>query len=460
MKTRGLYYQDIVVSIICELLSAVIAHSQILVTESGVMPIRRGDTGITFWLTVMNLKYDALNISAQMCRCCEVLSDTDTECNHMKLIPSRTERLNGRGTRNLTLIYPTLYPHQRRGTCQVDVKSVLAAAPNYVHRSKRNCPPAAETATYEDSSSSDFTPCIQPRHINFDTRVSLTSLPPLLSNYYDISEVQWKLFEDLNTSPNPSIEVCESSDLDPLDKCSPVDCAIKYAGTRSFFDRESKRCLQVPSCLSHEDAALPNKPVALTGAISGLKIVNWATLVSCQICRKLMKYSEEWSYRRLDFYISYTLMPRYLYSQAYIPISNQCRDMEHGIEMEDVTFLKYGEPSKRKRSSVEQVPTKLRCHNGKEDPNTGICVCDEGWGTYSIEEDKREPPLPVLSYQEDSSNTPLHMCTVKDIQGGPHFFLATQDLAKTMELVPGTTDKSAIVSAADTKNGNTMYNVR
>lgn len=51
---------------------------------------------------------------------------------------------------------------------------------------------------------------------------------------------------------------CKTIDMDSLDKCEPVDCQMKYLGSRSYYNRKWDRCQKVPICISDPDADLPD----------------------------------------------------------------------------------------------------------------------------------------------------------------------------------------------------------
>lgn len=79
----------------------------------------------------------------------------------------------------------------------------------------------------------------------------------LLTDYYDLAEVKWKFDLGKFLSPTLETEVCDSPDEDPMDKCLPVDCIIKYSGSRSYFDLKSRLCVKVPLCESNSNTDLP-----------------------------------------------------------------------------------------------------------------------------------------------------------------------------------------------------------
>lgn len=78
--------------------------------------------------------------------------------------------------------------------------------------------------------------------INFNTVISANHPHPVLSEYYNSKE----------------IKKCETADLDPLESCQPVNCLMKYLGSRNYFNYKWKRCQKVPLCISDPEKELPD----------------------------------------------------------------------------------------------------------------------------------------------------------------------------------------------------------
>ena len=56
----------------------------------------------------------------------------------------------------------------------------------------------------------------------------------------------------------PGSKLCDSVDLDPTKGCTPIDCQMKYLGTRSYFNKRWKRCQKVPKCVYDPEKLLPD----------------------------------------------------------------------------------------------------------------------------------------------------------------------------------------------------------
>ncbi|XP_023219454.1 uncharacterized protein LOC111621527 [Centruroides sculpturatus] len=118
----------------------------------------------------------------------------------MQLIGGEKGELKHGDTRNLTLMYPNLYLHDRKGSCQVVISS--------------------------ERDKIEYT-------INFDT---------LLYHYL----------------ANEELKECSSVDENPLNDCLPAICLIKYSGKRNFFNRTTRRCQKVAECFPDEEGDLPD----------------------------------------------------------------------------------------------------------------------------------------------------------------------------------------------------------
>ncbi|XP_069695316.1 uncharacterized protein [Periplaneta americana] len=192
------------------------------------------------------------------------------------------------------------YPHNRLGFCIVSV-------------------------WYRRSSTRD-TADVSHR-ISFDTHVSRTVVPPVLKDYYKLDEVK----------------KCTSIDLDPLDSCLPVNCHMKYAGSRNYYDSKWQRCRKVPTCISDDTKELPDV--------------------------------------------------------AYAPTSNTCKDLEAAITDEDLHVLAHGVIDSSWRSGPAPHITNMRCHHGHMDNTTGFCVCDEGWTSSSDQFNPSTSPYHMCTMQ-------------------------------------------------------------
>ncbi|XP_035214763.1 uncharacterized protein LOC118188433 [Stegodyphus dumicola] len=128
----------------------------------------------------------------------------------MQLFGVDVGELYPQDTRNLTLLYPNLYLHNRVGRCDMEIM---------------------------DAKNRKMT-----RKVEFDTTlIKLGGLiPRLLQNYYN---------------PREMID-CKSTDEDPLNACQPYPCLVRYDGTRNMYNHTTKRCEQIPKCIPETEKDL------------------------------------------------------------------------------------------------------------------------------------------------------------------------------------------------------------
>ncbi|XP_011306988.1 uncharacterized protein [Fopius arisanus] len=199
-------------SIILTIVIASSANASIRVTNSGVRSIDRLDVGMIFFVELVNEGKQEVAVASRMIGCCEIVTIDDIECEHIQLIGD-VVAVEAQGIRNVTLIWPTLYLHERRGECAVSL-------------SFGNDGDEVEEVR---------------RKIHFNTMVTGKN-PSVLAEYYDAVDVR----------------ECQSPDQDPLDACHPVNCQVKYNGKRSYFNRELQMCQSVPICIADANKELPD----------------------------------------------------------------------------------------------------------------------------------------------------------------------------------------------------------
>ncbi|KAG8252390.1 uncharacterized protein LOC124365224 isoform X1 [Homalodisca vitripennis] len=203
------------------------------ILDAGLLPVVKDHIGIHFFVTVINRGPEATEVEVTMVQCCEEFPGSSTECSHIHLIPE-TRILDVGKTRNFTLIYPTLYPYNRRGECLLSVHYMTSC-----NRSKE-----------------------ARQHIAFDTTLSDDNVKCHV----------------LRGFPGYVMEqpLCKSYDEDALDSCKMVDCHKKYFGLRSYFNRGTRVCEPVPACLPSKRRGMPdtvydvtvNRCADMTGCLS------------------------------------------------------------------------------------------------------------------------------------------------------------------------------------------------
>ncbi|XP_046677144.1 uncharacterized protein LOC124365224 isoform X2 [Homalodisca vitripennis] len=214
------------------------------ILDAGLLPVVKDHIGIHFFVTVINRGPEATEVEVTMVQCCEEFPGSSTECSHIHLIPE-TRILDVGKTRNFTLIYPTLYPYNRRGECLLSVHYMTSC-----NRSKE-----------------------ARQHIAFDTTLSDDNVKCHV----------------LRGFPGYVMEqpLCKSYDEDALDSCKMVDCHKKYFGLRSYFNRGTRVCEPVPACLPSKRRGMPdtvydvtvNRCADMTGCLSTCLMLTWSPSV-------------------------------------------------------------------------------------------------------------------------------------------------------------------------------------
>lgn len=188
---------------------------RVVLTSKGILPVGKKHIGLSFYVDVDNQSDEEVSLSTKMLQCCELITEDDNDCTHMHLVGGQMGDLAPGLTRKITLIYVTLYPYNRKGSCNIAV---------YYKSPRHKTGIALKT------------------EILFDTLVTNDVTPTALRDFYDPSK----------------ITLCDSPDQDPLYKCRAVNCHWKYGGARSFFNNMTQRCEQVPRCETNLDAELPD----------------------------------------------------------------------------------------------------------------------------------------------------------------------------------------------------------
>lgn len=175
----------------------------ISVKDMGVAELKKGDVAMIFYVTVSNTGHEPVRLSVNSTRCCQLISKDDEDCESMKIFGGDMGPLFPQDSRNLTLLYVNLYPHNRQGSCEVLIA--------------------------DDKGRSIA------QHIPFNTTLvtgKIAHVPRLLESYYDPETLQ----------------ICDSIDHDPLNDCRPYICDIRYDGVRSLYNYATKRCEKIPDC--------------------------------------------------------------------------------------------------------------------------------------------------------------------------------------------------------------------
>ncbi|CAH1401380.1 unnamed protein product [Nezara viridula] len=258
-----------------------------------MLPVKDAELGFSLFVTVHNVGQGPVQIMTRPVQCCEVITSSVTDCKSIKLMGGFMGTLKAGMYINASWTYPTLYEYNRRGECVLDLWW---------------------RDSYNRTDSKRFT-------IPFDT--------------YIVHEIPWYMKDSYKKANQLLNKRCDSPDLDVLDNCLPVDCHMKYDGTKNYFSWSELLCVPTPTCYSDPEKELPDV--------------------------------------------------------GYSPYCNLCTDLESPVGEEDMGFLlrptvnmDVFETMARKK--VVEYHT-LRCHHGYMDPELAWCVCDPAWSSAEVPED-------------------------------------------------------------------------
>lgn len=190
-----------------------VISSPIKVLEKGILPLEPHSVAIQFFLDLENDdKLECCYLHNQANRCC-VYDIGEIDCESMKLIGKHDDVLKPKDRKTYLFFYVTMFQLNHEGYCTFDL----------VHRCGRTSSKNEEI------------------RIPFDTRLQKKQTQHLLQNF---------ILE--------KISKCKSVDEDPLNKCRPVNCDFKYAGTKPFFNNDTRRCIEAVKCFANPFKSLPN----------------------------------------------------------------------------------------------------------------------------------------------------------------------------------------------------------
>ncbi|XP_073994480.1 uncharacterized protein isoform X2 [Rhodnius prolixus] len=185
-------------------------RKDIVIKSAGLLPIEPLDVGFSIYVTILNIGGSPVHVVSKMIECCEALSDDETDCSFMHLMGGNMGFVPSNSTRNVTLVFPNMYPYNRRGDCLIAVW----------YRNKFNLTAEVRASVAFDTYRRQTIDSAKERH--------------LLSR------------------------TCISPDLDPLDNCRPVDCHQKYNGEKPYFSRIRNKCIASPACYADPNKNMPD----------------------------------------------------------------------------------------------------------------------------------------------------------------------------------------------------------
>jgi len=177
------------------------------VENSGINPVDEEDVGIRFFLTVGNNVDKTIVVKkAHNPDCCWTVTEDDKDCESMVLFGGFPAEIKKASTKNITYVFPNMYPLDRIGSCNFHLKEPDGKA--IVHK------------------------------VPFNTSTT---------------EVTGSWMEELFKGGAKVWKQCDSVDMNWRNSCHPYDCTKKYNGFRSFYRQDKKRCEPVTQCLTKLD---------------------------------------------------------------------------------------------------------------------------------------------------------------------------------------------------------------
>nr|XP_014272619.1 uncharacterized protein LOC106678557 [Halyomorpha halys] len=181
-----------------------------------MMPVKDAELGFSLFVTVHNVGLGAIQIMTRPVQCCEVITPSLSDCKSIKLMGGFMGTIRPGQYINASWTYPTLYEYNRRGECVLDLWW---------------------KDHYNRTDTKRFT-------IPFDT--------------YVMHAVPWYMKDDYKKADKLLNKRCDSPDLDVLENCLPVDCHMKYDGTKNYFNWKDLLCVPSPTCYANPHRDLPD----------------------------------------------------------------------------------------------------------------------------------------------------------------------------------------------------------
>ncbi|KOB70623.1 hypothetical protein OBRU01_14913 [Operophtera brumata] len=183
------------------------------VLDKGILPLEMNSVAIQFYLDIENEdKLDSCELRSRPKMCC-LSNNEDIDCDIMEVYGDYYDVLKPKYRNTFLYIYPTTAQHDKVGYCSFILEHRCGSRKN-----KR-----------------------ESVRISFDTRLKKKS--------------QYLLRKYTN---GKIITPCESLDQDSLNKCSPVNCDVKYSGSRPFYDISLEKCVKTVECLTDPEQEMPD----------------------------------------------------------------------------------------------------------------------------------------------------------------------------------------------------------
>lgn len=197
-----LYYPILFYQVICTL----------TIADKGISPLQKNSIAIQFFIDTTNKNsFGVCKVYSKIKKCCLVDAEV---CDLVNVYSPQVKTVKARGSKRLIFIFPSIYQHDLIGYCDIAL----------IYRCTRKAG-------------------ILNVHLPFDTKI-------------DVKSRSNSVFKDYTNVDKTS--VCQTLDQDSLNKCSPIDCDVKYNGKKPFYDKSLSKCIETPICIASLNDDLPN----------------------------------------------------------------------------------------------------------------------------------------------------------------------------------------------------------
>ncbi|KAG5684371.1 hypothetical protein PVAND_013606 [Polypedilum vanderplanki] len=183
-------------------------QSRIAFKSINIRHMKKNDVGLIFDALLINdgsSPKETLNFEVRSQKCC-LLIDDFYDCETQNIYGVKVPKLEPDKEAMVTLLWPTIIPYNRVGNCTIEILT------------KR------QSGTHVDDI----------KLIHFNTTIDVNGFPDYMLIYFN------------DMKKDHGYTKCDYEDLNPFDKCKPVNCELKYFGKRNFF--QYPNCIPVTEC--------------------------------------------------------------------------------------------------------------------------------------------------------------------------------------------------------------------
>ncbi|CAG9802341.1 unnamed protein product [Chironomus riparius] len=183
-------------------------QSRIVIDSIKIRHLRKNDFGLIFDALISNKGSEpkqTLNFDIISDKCCLLINGT-YECDTQNAYGVKISNLEPDKQIPVSLLWPTLILYNRVGNCTINAIS---------HRAD---------GTHVDDT----------RMIHFNTTITTDKIRDFMFYYFNDMKDKF------------GYQKCDFEDLNPFNKCKPIDCELKYFGKRNYF--QNPHCVPVKVC--------------------------------------------------------------------------------------------------------------------------------------------------------------------------------------------------------------------